>query len=105
MHLHIQGRTVPLQRKGRGTLQKTSSLIPLANIILPASLQIPPLSEIEILADTSISEDPQKITVYLLEPRVWDTDMVPTAVTIAYALVKPIMYETQSQLYSLYSYI
>ena len=39
--------------------------------------------------------------MYLVEPRVQDTDATPTAVTIAHALVRPIMYETQSQLHSL----
>ena len=96
--LHSQGRAIPLQRKGRGTLQKINNPIPLADVILPASLQIPPLSEIEILADTCIPEDPQRTTVYLVEPRVQDTDTAPTTVTTVHALVRPIMHETQSQL-------
>ena len=54
--LHIQGIAIPFQGKV-GMSQTTSNLMPSADVALPANLQIPPLSELEILADTHIPKE------------------------------------------------
>jgi len=96
--LHIQGKVIPLQGKV-GMPQTTSNLMPSADVVLPADLQIPPLSVLEILADIHIPEELQGAIAYLVEPKVRDT--TPTSVTIAHVLVRPQRYETQSGQHSL----
>ena len=98
--LHVQGKAITLQGKGNSASQNPGKLTPSADVVLPTNLLLPPWSEIEILADACIPEGLQSTTtVYLVEPKAWDT--TPSNVSIAHALVRPKLYEPRNHLHSL----